>query len=94
MRIPSRGEHPGNPAGHERAGPQGRQTIDTPNEIRSTIHELNNALTRILTSAELIASDPHGKQTEADADTIRAAALDGRELVAKLQRCLTRNQAQ
>ncbi len=60
--------------------------MDTSCEIRATIHELNNALTRILTSAELIASDPDGTHTAADAHTIRAAALDGRDLVAKLQR--------
>lgn len=68
--------------------------MDTSNEVRATIHELNNALTRILTSAELIASDARGTQAAADADTIRTAALDGRDLVAKLQRSLAECRAQ
>ncbi len=54
--------------------------------IRQIIHELNNALARILTTAELIATDPGGEQTAVDAESIRAAALDGRELVARLHR--------
>jgi len=47
-----------------------------------TLHELNNALTRILTTAELIASDaPADGQTARDARDIRTAALDARRLV-------------
>ena len=54
-------------------------------EVRRTIHDLNNALTRILTTAELIAEDADdAKQIAQDALDIRSAALSGRDLVTAL----------
>ncbi len=54
-------------------------------EVRRTIHDLNNALTRILTTAELIVDQSDGeKQIAQDARDICSAALNGRDLVTEL----------
>ena len=53
---------------------------------RKTIHDLNNALTRIIASAELIASQTADEQAVRDARDICDAALTGRDLVAGLHR--------
>jgi len=54
-------------------------------EVRRTIHDLNNALTRILTTAELIVEQSDdAKQIVQDARDIRSAALNGRDLVTAL----------
>jgi hypothetical protein len=54
--------------------------------IRQTMHDLNNALAKILTAAELIASEVPGEsQAASDARDIQTAALDGRSLVQRLQ---------
>ncbi len=55
-------------------------------EIRETIHDINNTLTVVLASAELILADAgHGSQTSQDAHNIRLAAIRGRELIATLR---------
>ncbi|MFW6313791.1 MAG: hypothetical protein ACOC2N_07895 [Spirochaetota bacterium] len=54
-------------------------------EVRRTIHDLNNALTRILTTAELIVEQADDEtQIARDARDIRSAALEGRDLVTAL----------
>jgi signal transduction histidine kinase len=52
--------------------------------LRTTIHDLNNALTRIVALAELIASQTSDEQAGRDARDICDAALSARELVADL----------
>ncbi len=52
--------------------------------LRKTIHDLNNVLTRIVASAELIAFQASDDQVVQDARAICDAALAGRELVADL----------
>jgi K+-sensing histidine kinase KdpD len=54
--------------------------------IRSTIHDLNNALTTVMGSAELIlAETPSGSQAARDAADIVSAAKVAREIVSKLR---------
>jgi len=54
-------------------------------EVRRTIHDLNNALTRILTTAELIVDQAEvDTQIAQDARDICSAALTGRDLVTAL----------
>lgn len=58
-------------------------------DLRETIHSLNNMFARILTTAELIEQDAEqNHRTVADAQSIQEAALAGRDLVAKLHRRL------
>lgn len=60
-------------------------------ELRARIHDLNNALTQILTAAELIESEvSNGTQAARDARTIREAALSGRDIVAEISDRLAR----
>ena len=55
-------------------------------ELRTVIHDLNNAFARILSAAELIGQEEGAsEQTVSDARDIRAAALAGRELVERLR---------
>ena len=54
--------------------------------IRETIHDLNNTLTVVLASAELILADArHGSQTSKDARNIYLAAISARELITTLR---------
>lgn len=52
--------------------------------VDRTIHDLNNALTRILTAAELIEYEVHDEQAATDARDIRQAAVASRDLVRAL----------
>lgn len=55
-------------------------------EIRGTIHDINNALTVVLASAELILADAgHGSQISEDAHNICLAAIRARQLTATLR---------
>jgi hypothetical protein len=56
--------------------------------LRNTIHDLNNVLTRIIASAELIASQAVDEQSVRDAQDICESALAGRELVADVCRSM------
>ena len=59
-------------------GPEGET------EIRDTLHDLNNVMARILTTAELIAAETGDEQTRDDAHSIRQAAVEGRDLIARI----------
>lgn len=60
--------------------------MDDHSELRSHLHDLNNALTRILTSAEFLDSESETpEQLVADAKAIREAALDGRRIAQRIR---------
>jgi hypothetical protein len=61
-------------------------------ELRGLVHDLNNAIARILTTAELVESESEpGGQVARDANAIRDAALESRDLVSELHRRLSRD---
>ena len=67
-------------------GPRREASTPTAREVRATIHDLSNALTRILTTAELIAGEvAHSEQAAQDARDVQAAAIESRDLVDRLR---------
>jgi len=56
-------------------------------KVRAIIHDINNSLTTVLGSAELISTEtPQESQTRRDAQEIATAAREAREMIRALRR--------